>query len=167
MNAGTPVRPSGGPVRLLFVKLPHWIMGSTLLIGIAINIANVIGRYAFGYSLYWAEEVLVYLMIWGVFIGVAAVAFNGDHLNMDLFSSNLGDPWKTIINACMLVVLLLCCGFAISQSWKVVSLFYMAGQVSVAAGIPKAIPHAALLIGFILMLLAVVIRIRSYLTGKF
>jgi TRAP-type C4-dicarboxylate transport system permease small subunit len=167
MSAGTPLRAPGKASKLLFVALPRWIMGSTLLIGLAINLANVIGRYAFGYSLYWAEEVLVYLMIWGVFIGVAAVAFNGDHLNMDLFSSGMNDPWKTIINACMLLVLLLCCGFAISQSWKVVTLFYLAGQVSVAAGIPKAIPHAALLVGFVLMLLAVLVRARSYLTGKF
>jgi TRAP-type C4-dicarboxylate transport system permease small subunit len=86
---------------------------------------------------------------------------------MDLFSSGVSDPWKTIINACMVVVLLLCCGFAISQSWKVVTLFYQAGQVSVAASIPKAVPHAALLIGFVLMLLAVLVRVRSYLTGKF
>ena len=167
MSAGAPLRAPGKASKLLFVALPRWIMGSALLIGLAINLANVIGRYAFGYSLYWAEEVLVYLMIWGVFIGVAAVAFNGEHLNMDLFSSGVSDPWKTIINACMVVVLLLCCGFAISQSWKVVTLFYQAGQVSVAASIPKAVPHAALLIGFVLMLLAVLVRIRSYLTGKF
>jgi TRAP-type C4-dicarboxylate transport system permease small subunit len=167
MSGGRPIRAPGKAAKLVFVALPRWIMGSALLIGLAINLANVIGRYAFGYSLFWAEEVLVYLMIWGVFIGVAAVAFNGDHLNMDLFSSGMRDPWKSIINACMLVVLLLCCGFAISQSWKVVSLFYQAGQVSVAAGIPKAVPHAALLIGFVLMLLAVLVRIRSYLAGKF
>jgi TRAP-type C4-dicarboxylate transport system permease small subunit len=157
----------GKAARLLFVSLPRWIMGGALIAGLAINLANVIGRYAFGFSLHWAEEVLVYLMIWGVFIGVAAVAYKGEHLNMDLFSSSMGRPWSTIINACMVLILLLCCGFAISQSWKVVSLFVQAGQVSVAAGIPKAIPHAALLVGFSLMLLAVLARIRSYLTGKF
>jgi len=168
MKAGAATQQEpGGVVRFLFVRLPRWVMGSALLIGLAINLANVIGRYAFGYSLYWAEEVLVYLMIWGVFIGVAAVAFRGEHLNMDLISSSLGKPWSDIINACMVLVLLLCCGFAVSQSWKVVSLFVQAGQVSVAAGIPKAIPHAALLVGFALMLLAVLVRLRSYLSGKF
>ena len=106
MSAGTPLLAPGKASKLLFVALPRWIMGSALLIGLAINLANVIGRYAFGYSLYWAEEVLVYLMIWGVFIGVAAVAFNGDHLNMDLFSSGMNEPWKTIINACIAYVAL-------------------------------------------------------------
>ena len=142
-------------------------MGTALLAGLAINLANVIGRYAFGYSLYWAEEVLVYLMIWGVFIGVAAVAYKGEHLNMDLFSASMAKPWSTIINACMVLILVLACGFAISQSWKVVALFIRAGQVSVAAGIPKAIPHAALLVGFALMLLAVLFRLRAYLRGRF
>jgi TRAP-type C4-dicarboxylate transport system permease small subunit len=167
LSAAPERKEPGKAARFLFIQLPRWVMGSVLLLGLAINLANVVGRYAFGYSLYWAEEVLVYLMIWGVFMGIAAVAYNGDHLNMDLFSSHLDDPWKSIINGCMTLVLILCCGFAISQSWKVVTLFYQAGQVSVAAGVPKALPHAALLVGFVLMLLAVLIRIRSYLTGKF
>jgi hypothetical protein len=33
--------------------------------------------------------------------------------------------------------------------------------------VPKAIPHAALAVGFALTILAVAVRIRSYFTGKF
>ena len=43
-----------------------------MLVGVAISFANVIARYVFGYALFWAEETLVFLAIWGVFIGVAA-----------------------------------------------------------------------------------------------
>jgi TRAP-type C4-dicarboxylate transport system permease small subunit len=154
-------------LRFAFVTLPGWILGALMLAGVAINFANIIGRYGFGRALFWAEETMVFLTIWGVFIGMAAVAYNGDHLNMDLLSSSIRGRWRTALNAVLVAVLLACCAFVAAQSMQVVWLFAAAGQVSVAAGIPKAIPHAALVAGFVLTGLAVLVRIRSYLGGKF
>jgi TRAP-type C4-dicarboxylate transport system permease small subunit len=153
--------------RFAFVTAANWILGTLMLAGIAINFANVVGRYALGRPIFWAEEILVFLTIWGVFIGMAAIAYQGGHLNMDLFSARIGGRWKLALNGATTAVLLACCIFVVFQSWKVVALFLRAGQVSVAAGVPKAIPHAALLAGFALTALAVVLRIRSYLTGRF
>ena len=98
---------------------------------------------------------------------MAAIAYNGDHLNMDLFSEAIRGRWRTALNAAVVAALVACCVFVAIQSFQVVALFAAAGQVSVAAGIPKAIPHAALAVGFVLTAAAVVVRIRSYLAGKF
>jgi TRAP-type C4-dicarboxylate transport system permease small subunit len=153
--------------RFAFVTLPNWILGTLMLAGVAINFANVVARYAFGRPFFWAEEILVFLTIWGVFIGLAAISYNGGHLNMDLFSAALRGRLKVALNAVVTLVLLAICVFVIAQSYQVVALFASAGQVSVAAGVPKAIPHAALLAGFALTVLAVVVRIRAYLSGTF
>jgi TRAP-type C4-dicarboxylate transport system permease small subunit len=153
--------------RFAFVTLPHWILGTLMLLGIAINIANVIGRYAFGYAFFWAEETMVFITIWGVFIGLAAISYNGDHLNMDLFSAAIRGPWRAVVNGVTVAAMIAGCVFVVMQSYQVVTLFAQAKQVSVSAGIPKAIPHAALLAGFALAAVAVVVRIRSYLTGRF
>ena len=154
-------------LRFAFVTLPRWILGALMLAGVAINFANVVGRYGFGRALFWAEETMVFLTIWGVFLGMAAIAYNGDHLNMDLFSSAIRGRSRSVLNAVLVAVLLACCAFVAVQSAQVVWLFANAGQVSVAAGIPKAIPHAALAVGFVLSGLAVLVRVRAYLTGKF
>lgn len=138
-----------------------------MLAGVAINFANVVGRYLFGRPLFWAEETMVFITIWGVFVGIAAIAYNGDHLNMDLFSQAIRGRWRIALNAAVAGTLLGCCIFVAAQSFQVVMLFAHAGQVSVAAGIPKAIPHAALAVGFVLTAAAVLVRIRSYLAGKF
>jgi len=138
-----------------------------MLVGVAINFANVVGRYAFGHALFWAEETMVFITIWGVFIGMAAIAYRGEHLNMDLFSAAIRGRWRLALNGLMTVVLLACCLFVAVQSWQVTSLFAQASQVSVSAGIPKALPHAALLAGFALTAVAVVVRIRAYLSGRF
>jgi TRAP-type C4-dicarboxylate transport system permease small subunit len=137
-----------------------------MLVGVAISFANVISRYVFGYALFWAEETLVFLAIWGVFIGVAAAAYDRAHLNMDFFSDAFRGGVSAFLNLGMTVTLLACCIFMVLQSWQVVSLFYQSGVVSVSAGVPKWIPHAAILAGFALSAVAVVVRLRLYLTGK-
>lgn len=154
-------------LRTLLFRLPQWIMAAVLLGGVAIIFANVVSRYFFGRAIFWAEEVLVFMSIWGVFLGLVSVTFNGEHLNMDLFSARLRGRWKTALNALVLLTLVVCCLFVAFQSWKIVSLFFQSGQVSIAASIPKAIPHAALLVGFSLSALAALVRFRSYLSGKF
>ena len=153
--------------RFAFVTLPSWILGGLMLTGIAINFANVVSRYLFGHALFWAEEVMVFITIWGVFVGMGAIAYNGDHLRMDLFSARIRGAWRPALNGFMTLVLLAGCAFALAQSFRVVALFVETGSVSVSAGVPKAIPHAALAAGFALTILAVVVRIRSYFTGKF
>lgn len=154
-------------LRTLLFRLPQWIMATLMLSGIAIIFVNVVSRYFFGRAIFWAEEVLVFMSMWGVFLGFVAVTFSGEHLNMDLFSARLKGRWKSALNALVVLTLVVCCVFVAVQSWKIVSLFAQSGQVSVAASIPKAIPHAALLVGFSLAALAALVRFRSYLSGKF
>jgi TRAP-type C4-dicarboxylate transport system permease small subunit len=151
----------------LFRKLPGVILGSIMLAGVLINVINVISRYVFGNALHWVEEVLVFLTIWGVFIGMAAAAYDGAHLNMDLFQNLLRGKARAALNLVIALTIVACCAFAAFQSYKIVSLFIMGGQVTVAAQIPKAIPHAALTVGFTLTAIAVLVRLRAYVTGKF
>ena len=153
--------------KFLFSTLPEWILGALMLVGIAINFSGVVSRYAFGRAIFWSEEVLVFMTIWGVFVGLAAIAYRGEHLNMDLFSTRFTGIWKKLLNGLIALTLLACCGFMLVQSWTIVTLFAQTGQVSITAGIPKAIPHAALLVGFFLTALAVLVRFRSYLSGRF
>jgi TRAP-type C4-dicarboxylate transport system permease small subunit len=136
--------------RWLFSVIPMFLIGVLMLVDVALNGANVIGRYVFGTPIFWAEEVMVYISIWGVFIGIVAVAYRQEHLCMDLFSSRLSARGQAALQALITTVLTVCCLFTAAQSWKIVRLFIDTGAVSTAASIPKAIPHSALLIGFAL-----------------
>ena len=153
-------------MRFVFVTLPRWVMGVVMLAGVAICFSNVVARYLFGHALFWAEEVMVFLMIWGVFLGVAAAAYERAHLSMDLFSNTFRGRTAYALNAALVAVLLAACIFMVVQSWQVVTLFYQGGVKSVSAGVPKWISHSALPVGFALMALAVLVRIRYYLTGR-
>ncbi|OGA56367.1 MAG: hypothetical protein A3G81_34400 [Betaproteobacteria bacterium RIFCSPLOWO2_12_FULL_65_14] len=153
--------------RRALVTVPEWILGSLMLVGVCITFANVVGRYVFGAAIYWAEEILVFIVIWGVFVGLIAVTYRGDYLTMDLFTAGLQGRPKRLLNAAIVLVLVLCCAYAALQSWRVVTLFIQSDQRTVSAGIPKAIPHAALLVGFVLTPVAALIRFRAYLSGRF
>ena len=153
--------------RFLFATLPGAVLGALMLVGIAINFANVVSRHLFGQAIFWTEEVLVFMTIWGVFLGMVRIAYNGEHLNMDLFSAQIRGRWRTALNGVTVALMLAVCAFVAMQSWTTVRLFAQTGQVSVAAGIPKAIPHSALLAGFVLTAAAIVVRIRAYVSGRF
>jgi TRAP-type C4-dicarboxylate transport system permease small subunit len=153
--------------RAVFVIWPRRVMGTLVLAAIAINCGNVIGRYVFGYALYWAEEILIFLTMWCVGLGIVVAAYDGAHLRMDLLTDRLTSPWREIVNAAIAAVFVLSCAFTAVQAARVVLLIWRTGVVSVAAGVPMVIPHTALLVGFVLMGLAVLVRWRAYVAGRF
>ena len=152
---------------LIFIKIPHVAAGVLFLVAVAINIINVIARYLFSNPIFWAEEVLVFIVIWTVFLVAGSITYRGAHLNMDLVYSGMSPLWKRMINILIALTLIVCTGFAATQSWKVVQLHIHNHSVTAGTDIPLVIPHSALLFGFTFMAAAAILRIRSYITGKF
>ena len=152
---------------LIFVRIPYVVTGTLLCAAIAINFANVVARYFLFEALYWAEEVLIYIVLWGVILATATITYQGLHIKMDLFSSMFRSPIKEVIGALTALLMLCATGYVLIQSYQVVGLFWQSGEVSITAGVPLTIPHIAVPIGFGLMALAVIVRMRSYITGRF
>ena len=154
-------------LRFLVVTLPRFFLGSLIFLGIGINFANVLGRYVFFRPIVWAEEILAYIMIWCVSIGAILVTWEGRHIKMDLIAVHIPPPWNRIVNGLVALGLLLVCVFVIRQSWTVVSMMLETGQQSMIARLPMGLVHAAILVGFSGMLVALLLRLRSYLRGEF
>jgi C4-dicarboxylate transporter DctQ subunit len=152
---------------LIFVRIPYVVTGALFLIAIAINFANVIARYFFFRAFYWAEEVLIYMTLWGVILACATITYQGRHIRMDLFSTLMRSPLKEIVGALTALLMLCASIYVVMQSYQVVSLFWHSGEVSISAGIPLVVPHIAVPIAFALMAAAVLVRLRSYITGRF
>jgi TRAP-type transport system small permease protein len=143
------------------------IVGATIFVSIAINFTNIAGRYLFSEPILWAEEILNYLMVWSVFLGAVLVTWDGRHIRMDLISVRIPSPAKEILNAVTVAVFAAVCAFMVFQSWTVTSMARAIDQRSVAAEIPMAIAHAGVLLGFIGMLIAVLLRLRLYVRNVF
>lgn len=157
----------GARVERALVWLSRAIVGTAIFVSIAINFANIVGRFAFRSPLLWAEEILVFLMVWSVFIGAVLVTLEGRHIRMDLLSVMLPSPAREIVNFVAALTFLAVCGFYAFEAASVAWLMYESDQRSLAADIPVFIAHAALLAGFIGMLLAVLARFSSYVRNSF
>jgi TRAP-type C4-dicarboxylate transport system permease small subunit len=143
------------------------IVGAAIFVSIAVNFANIAGRYLFSAPVLWAEEILSYLMVWSVCLGAVLVTWEGRHIKMDLLSTMLRSPAREIVNTVAVAVFAAVCVFMVLQSWTVTSLAWRMDQRSVAAEIPRAVAHAAVLLGFAGMLVAVLFRLRHYVRGAF
>jgi len=159
---------SSGPLaRTVFVTIPEIVTGILFLVAVLINFANVVGRYLLAHAIPWAEEVLVLLMLWMVFLAAGTVAFRGAHLNMDLFSAHFPPPVRRAVNLVVAALLVGCCGFVAWQSFGVVRLHYVLGAHSPSSPLPLFLPALAVAVGFLLSAVAVLVRFRCYVTGDF
>ena len=154
-------------VQLILVKIPHAICGALLLAAIAINVTNVIGRYVFAAPVDWAEEALIYIVVWGVFISIGSITYQGLHLRMDLLVMSVRGRFKMLLGGLTVVMILICSVFVMVQTGKIVLLYIDNGETSMGAKVPLVYPHSALLVGFFLMVVAALIRFRNYVIGKF
>ena len=118
-----------------------------------LGFANVLARNLFSAPLAWADEVMVYLMVWGVFLGAIVVTLRREHLNMDILYLSVRPSiqrWLTIAGAVGLAVVL---GIVAWSSIQFLLTMWRLGNRSVAANIPMVIPHGALTLGSIAMAL--------------
>ncbi len=149
---------------LILHRLPLTLAAFLLLGAIAINFANVVARYLFLASIYWADEAMVFLVIWSIFLAAVAVTYDGSQLTMDLFSTRLSPRWQRALDAVIAAVCFVTFAFMAWQALIVVRTLMRNDQRSIALDIPIAIPHAALLVGFALC--AVVVVLRLFIRGR-
>ncbi len=156
----------GRVVQFLFDTAPRAIIGALILIGVAIIFANVIGRYLFGAAIFWAEEILIFMVVGLVAVSAIAVSFNGAHLRMDLLLERATGRARRLIEGLTTLSFIVCCTFVAVQSFQVVAAFSRTGTVSLTAGVPLVVPHTVLLVGFVLMIAAVGARAILAFRGR-
>jgi len=147
------------------MMLPRVIIAIVILAGILINGGNVVGRYVYLAPIIWAEEIMIYGMVWTVFVGAVLVTWDSRHLKMDLLVTSLPSPWREILSGMGVLMFLAVCVFVVPQNWTVFSMMYNLDQRSIVAEVPMSIPHFALLLGFVVMFLAALVRCRRAIIG--
>jgi len=160
-------RAKTSPAHFILVRIPHVISGTLLLVAIAINIANVIGRYVFSRPVDWAEEALIYIIVWAVFISLGSITYQGLHLRMDLLVLHAKDWLKMLLGGVTAALMVACAVFMLFQTVPILQFYLASGETSMGAKIPLVYPHTALLVGFAGLAVAAIVRFRCYLIGKF
>jgi C4-dicarboxylate transporter DctQ subunit len=139
------------------------IAGVLLLCSVALNFANIIGRYFFHASISWGEEGMLFFMVGCVFLGAGSVTWSGRHLRMDFVFRLLPESARValalVCELLFFVATIVLAWFA----WPTIRQLIDFDQRSLAADIPLAIPQSAIPLGLLIMALAVLARL---ITGK-
>ena len=136
------------------------VVSGVLLVGsVAVNFANIIGRYFLAVSIPWAEEVMLFLMIACVFLNCGLVGWAGRQIRMDAFVSLLPPRPRAIVELIVEIIVVATSLLLAALSWPVVSMLAELDQRSQAANIPLVLPQGAMPLGFLLMALLIAIRL--------
>jgi TRAP-type C4-dicarboxylate transport system permease small subunit len=120
----------------------------TLLVG-----AQIAGRFAFGYSLFWSDELARYLLVWIAFLGMSIGVHRGIHPGVDSLVRALPPTWRRAAGlaaaTCCLLFFLIMAGHGallVHRTWL---------QRSPSLGLRMGIPYLAVPVAGLLMLLHV------------
>jgi len=148
------------------VKAVHGLLAITrtvaavcLISSVAINFANIIGRYFFSISIPWAEEIMLFLMVGCVFTGCCAVAWEGRQIRMDVVVNMLPPKLRELVNALSELVLIATAIAVTVFAWPVIKDLAAFDERSQAANFPLVVPQSMVPIGYTLMGLLVAIRV--------
>lgn len=130
-----------------------------LLATIALNFANVVGRYLFGRTLVGADEMQTYAMVWIAFLGAGVVAWRGEHLRMDILLKLWRPGLRRAFRLLEAVLVLVIVGFALWQSLGYVQSMLRLGANSPTAQIPMWLPHSGVAVGLALLLVVALWRL--------
>lgn len=106
-------------------------------------------RYALAASLPWPEELIRYLFIWFVFLGVSYGVREGIHLRVDILE--IGVPaLKPFLNVLQNLAFLAFCLFMIKPGFTAIRSLARSGQTSAAMDLPMYLVYASLFVGLAL-----------------
>jgi TRAP-type C4-dicarboxylate transport system permease small subunit len=135
--------------------------GIFLISSVAINFANIIGRYFFSVSIPWAEEIMLFLMVGCVFTGCCAVAWEGRQIRMDVIIAMMPAKVHDLFHLLSDLVLIAAAAAVTAFAWPVITQLAAFDERSQAANFPLVIPQAMVAIGYILMALLVAVRLLT------
>jgi TRAP-type C4-dicarboxylate transport system permease small subunit len=133
--------------------------GAMLVASVAINFANIIGRYFLSVSLSWAEEAMLFLMIGAVFLAAPPVGWLGRHIRMDVVVSLLPQRARKFFELFADLVTIATCVMLAVFAWPVITMLTELDQRSESANIPLVIPQALVPLGLLLMALLIAVRL--------
>lgn len=120
------------------------LAGMVFLMGLQIFM-----RYVMKASLPWPEELIRYMFIWFVFLGISYGVRYNIHLRVDLLEIGL-PKLKPFLNFLQDVVFFAFCLYMIRPAYAAVRALVRNGQTSAAMDMPMYLVYVSLLIGFAL-----------------
>ena len=141
------------------VSVLRVLAGVLLIASVSLNFANVVARYFFNASFFWAEEVMLFFMVGCVFLGNGVVAWSGRQIRMDVIVGMMPEKIRDALNLFSELVFIAAALTIVFFASPVIRDLYNFDQRSQSAEVPLVIPQALIPIGLSIMAFLVVVRL--------
>jgi TRAP-type C4-dicarboxylate transport system permease small subunit len=126
-------------------NLLRWVSVLLLAFYLSVILLQVFFRYVLNDSLFWAEEVVRYGLVWGVLLGAALVAYDRGHIKIDIVGPFLPPAGQRVLqfiaNSCTLAFLLILA----YAGWDFTERTWF--QNSASLGVPMRVVYLAMPVG--------------------
>ncbi|MBS3967780.1 MAG: TRAP transporter small permease [Truepera sp.] len=135
-----------------------------LAVLVAVVLANVIGRYFFGFALTWADEMARFLFVWLTFLGATVGLARGAHIGMDIVVQALPPRGARALQTLALLLIMI---FLSVWGWYSIELVQRSMALRTPAmGLPLGYIYAIAPISAGLMLLVCLYQFVRTLRGQ-
>lgn len=140
--------------------------GLTVAMGAVVCYA-VVARYILNKPVGWSEEISVYLMIWGAFLGAAYTMQADGHIGVDIVCRKLSLRAQAWLNVAKYLVGMAFLLLLAVKGYEDCALSYQLNQVSIGElAVPLYIPQMALPIGAALLALQILEKLATQIMGQ-
>jgi TRAP-type C4-dicarboxylate transport system permease small subunit len=143
------------------VSILRVVAGFLLAVSVSLNFVNVIARYFFNASIFWAEEVMLFLMVGCVFLGNGVVSWSGRQIRMDVIVAMMPAKVRDALNLFSELAFILTAIAIVTFSFPVIRDLFNFDQRSQSAEIPLFIPQSLIPVGLTIMAVLVVVRLLT------
>lgn len=149
----------------IYNQVERAILGLILLVLIAMGFASVVCRFVLRVPLAWAEEFMLFCMVWIAYLGASAAANERKHVRVGLFVGLMPKPVQKVISLLADILWGICALFLIYLGWTVTSGYIARKAVSLGGGYPYWIASISIPIGMILMTIRIILAMVDTLHG--
>jgi C4-dicarboxylate transporter DctQ subunit len=143
-----------------------WAAAAALLVIVLLNALNILLRHFFLRPLSWAEEAMLYLMIFGVYIGAVSVAWQQAHIRIDAIIDFAPPARRRMLQIVSTLVMAAVLIPVVSASFHVTSLLFEFDQRSDALHLPIWIPQSVVPVSLLLIVVMSLLRLFLQLSGR-
>ena len=116
-------------------------VAAALVLMIGIVFANVVGRYAFGYSLTWGNEAAIWLFVALIFLGMPLTFLTRNHIALDVLVRRLPSRARTLCHGLSDLILVTTILMLMTGSVRLIELV---GGTNYALGLPGWLKFAVI-----------------------
>lgn len=132
-------------------RIEDTLAAGSLAAAVAITIVSVILRYVFNEGIFWAQEAVIYLVIFSTFLGAVVTLRHDEHVNVDILPALLGERGKWLFALIGSTITLLYCAIIGAYSWLLITEPAAQSTETPALDLPLWFVELALPIGLTLM----------------